>query len=41
MVIPGAGADVMDRLLQSCPHLPVPTHAAAGADSDLLELDVI
>jgi hypothetical protein len=35
-VIPGAGADVMDRLLLSRPPLP-----AAGADDDLLELDVL
>ncbi|RCV36206.1 hypothetical protein SETIT_7G299500v2 [Setaria italica] len=39
LVIPGAGA--MDRLLLSRPPLPVPTHAAAGADGDLLELDVL
>nr|TKW20965.1 hypothetical protein SEVIR_4G193400v2 [Setaria viridis] len=29
----------MDRLLLSRPPFPVPTHAAAGADGDLLELD--
>jgi hypothetical protein len=34
-VIPGAGADAMDHLLLSRPHLPM-----AGADGDLLELDV-
>ena len=31
----------MDRLLLSRPPLPVAAHAAAGADSDLLELDVL
>jgi hypothetical protein len=35
-VIPGARADVMDRLLLSRPPLP-----AAGADDDLLELNVL
>ena len=39
LVIPGA--DAMDRLLLSRPPLPVAAHAAAGADSDLLELDVL
>ena len=34
-------ADAMDRLLLSRPPLPVATHAAAGADGDLLELDVL
>ncbi|CAN6339702.1 unnamed protein product [Urochloa humidicola] len=38
-VIPGTGA--MDRLLLSRPPLPVPSHAAAGADGDLLEFDVL
>ena len=31
----------MDRLLLSRPPLPVAAHAAAGADGDLLELDVL
>jgi hypothetical protein len=31
----------MDRILLSRPPLPVPAHAAAGADGDLLELDVL
>jgi hypothetical protein len=35
-VIPGAGADMMDHLLLSRPHLP-----AVGADGDLLELDML
>ncbi|XP_039798410.1 uncharacterized protein LOC120663613 [Panicum virgatum] len=39
LVIPGA--DAMDRLLLSRPPLPVAAHAAAGADGDLLELDVL
>ncbi|KAF8707259.1 hypothetical protein HU200_030266 [Digitaria exilis] len=40
LVIPGP--DAMDRLLLSRPPLPVPAHAAAaGADGDLLELDVL
>ncbi|OEL27548.1 hypothetical protein BAE44_0011432 [Dichanthelium oligosanthes] len=39
LVIPAA--DAMDRLLLSRPPLPVPAHAAAGADGDLLELDVL
>jgi hypothetical protein len=36
LVIHGAGADAMDRLLLSLPPLPT-----AGADGDLLELDVL
>ena len=39
LVIPVA--DAMDRLLLSRPPLPVAAHAAAGADGDLLELDVL
>jgi hypothetical protein len=36
LVIPGAGADAIDRLLLSRPPL-----LAAGADGDLLELEVL
>jgi hypothetical protein len=36
LVITGAGTEAMDRLLLSHPPLP-----AAGADGDLLELDVL
>ncbi|CAL4896835.1 unnamed protein product [Urochloa decumbens] len=39
LVIPGTAA--MDRILLSRPPLPVPAHSAAGADGDLLELDVL
>jgi hypothetical protein len=35
-VFSGAGVDAMDRLLLSCPPL-----LTAGADSDLLELEVL
>ncbi|AQK39322.1 uncharacterized protein LOC107457594 [Zea mays] len=31
----------MDRIMMSRPPLPAPTHAAAGADGDFLELDVL